>query len=157
MENEVLRTLNFNILFPSSLTFYEILCNKLSLDKDKKKVNFGEFLIESFLLDSNSLKYSASTIACAVGYMVMKFFKLENYKECYNPKIFNIKHNNDLLEKYSKNISYPVYIIKECAKDICCFMNELAKGSLKSTIRKYSTEEYEKVTNLLFRNLTDIN
>ena len=157
MEYKVLETLNFNILFPSSLTFYEILCNKLDLYKDKKKFNFGEFLMESFYLDENCLKYSSSTIACAVGYIVMKYFKMDNYKECYNPKIFNIKPINELIEKYSKNNNYPIYIIKECAKDICYFMNELAKGNLKSTIRKYSIEKNENVTNLLFGNMTSIN
>ena len=84
MENKVLDTLNFDLLFPSSLTFYEILSYKLNIYEDKKKFNFGEFLMESFYLDENCLKYSASTIACAVGYIVMKYFKMENYKECYN-------------------------------------------------------------------------
>ena len=157
MEYKVLETLNFNVLFPSSLTFYEIFSNKLDLYKDKKKFNFGEFLMESFYLDENCLKYSSSTIACAVGYIVMKYFKMDNYKECYNPNNFNIKPINELIEKYSKNNNYPIYIIKECAKDICYFMNELAKGNLKSTIRKYSIEKNENVTNLLFGNMTSIN
>ena len=156
MENKVLDILDFNILFPSALTFYEILCNKLNLDKDKKKYNFGLFLLESFYLDENSLKYSASSIACAVGYIVMKYFKIENYKKCYNSKIFNIKPINEFIEKYSKNSNYSIYIIKECAKDICYLMNELAKGNLKSTVRKYSIEKYENVANLLFGNLTKI-
>ena len=157
MENKILQILNFNILFPSSLTFFEILCHKLNLYKDKKKFYFGEFLMESFYLDENCLKYSSSTIACTVGYIVMKYFKMENYKECYNPKIFNIKPYNQFIEKYSKNSNYSVYVIKECAKDICYFMNELSKGNLKSTIRKYSIEKYENVANLLFRNITSIN
>ena len=142
MENKILKALDFNILFPSSLTFYEILCNKLNINNDKKKFIFGEFLMESFYLDENSLKYSASTIACSVGYIVMKYFKMENYKECYNPKIFNIKFIDEFRDKYSKRSNYHIYIIKECAKDICCFMNELAKGNLKSTIKKYSIEKY---------------
>ena len=157
MENKILQTLNFNILFPSSLTFYEILFNKLNLYNDKKKFNFGQFLMESFYLDENSLKYSASTIACAIGYIVMKFFKMDNYKECYNPKMFNIKPINELAEKHLKSNNYHIYIIKECAKDMCYFMNELSKGNLKSTLRKYSSEKYENVANLLFGNLTSIN
>ena len=157
MEYKVLNALDFNLLYPSSLTFYEILCNKLNINKDKKKYSFGEFLMESFYLDENSLKYTPSTIACAVGYIVMKYFKMENYKECYNPKIFNIKPINELIEKYSKFENYPIYIIKECAKDICYSMSELAKGNLKSTIKKYSIEKYENVSNLLFGNLASIN
>ena len=157
MENKILDALDFNILFPSPLTFYEILCNKTNINKDKKKYNFGEFLMESFYLDENSLKYSHSTIACSVGYIVMKYFKMENYKECYNSKIFNIKPIEEFINKYSKSNNYHIYIIKECAKDICFFMNELSKGNLKSTIKKYSIEKYENVTNLLFGNLTSTN
>jgi hypothetical protein len=153
MENKVLNTLNFDLLFPSSLTFYEILSYKLNLYEDKKKFNFGEFLMESFYLDENCLKYSASTIACAVGYIVMKYFKMENYKECYNSDKFNIKPIKEYIDKFSKSNNYPIYVIKECAKDICYFMNNLSKGNLKSTIRKYSIEKYENVTNLLFGNV----
>ena len=153
MENKVLNTLNFELLFPSSLTFYEILSYKLNLYEDKKKFNFGEFLMESFYLDENCLKYSASTIACAVGYIVMKYFKMENYKECYNCDIFNIKPIKEFIDKFSKSNNYPIYVIKECAKDICYFMNNLSKGNLKSTIRKYSIEKFENVTHLLFGNV----
>ena len=153
MENKVLDTLNFDLLFPSSLTFYEILSYKLNIYEDKKKFNFGEFLMESFYLDENCLKYSASTIACAVGYIVMKYFKMENYKECYNSDKFNIKPIKEFIDKFSKSNNYPIYVIKECAKDICYFMNNLSKGNLKSTIRKYSIEKYENVSNLLFGNV----
>ena len=153
MENKVLDTLNFDLLFPSSLTFYEILSYKLNIYEDKKKFNFGEFLMESFYLDENCLKYSASTIACAVGYIVMKYFKMENYKECYNSDKFNIKPIKEFIDKFSKSNNYPIYVIKECAKDICYFMNNLSKGNLKSTIRKYSIEKYENVTHLLFGNV----
>ena len=155
MEEKILKTLDFNILFPSSLTFFEILSNKLELNNDK--FHFGEFLMESFYLDENCLKYSASTVACAVGYIVMKYFKKEKYKECYNPKIFNIKPINELVEKYSRSSNYHIYIIKECAKDICNFMNELGKSNLKSTIRKFSTDNFSNVTKLLYGNLKGIN
>ena len=157
MEYKILSALNFNILFPSSLTFYEILCNKFNLYKDKKNFHFGEFLMESFYLDEKSLKYASSTIACSIGYIVMKYFKMDNYKECYNSKLFNIKPIDEFVEKYSKTNNYYTCIIKECAKDICNSMNELAKGNLKSTIKKYSIEKYEKVSNLLFGNITSFN
>ena len=157
MEYKILNALNFNILFPSSLTFYEILSNKFNLYKDKKKYHFGEFLMESFYLDENSLKYTSSTIACSIGYIVMKYFKMDNYKECYNSKLFNIKPTNEFIEKYSKKNNYNTYIIKECSKDICNSMNELAKGNLKSTIKKYSNKKYQNVSNLLFGNITNFN
>ena len=154
MENLILQTLNFNILFPSSLSFYEIICNNLGIINDNEKFNLGEFLMQSFFMDSNSLKYSYSTIACAAAYIVMKFFKMKNYQYCYDNKIFNIKKNTELMEQQqAQNNNYPIYIIKECAKDICFFVGELAKNNLKGAIRKFSNEKYGNVSKLIFGNL----
>ena len=43
--------------------------------------------MESFYLDENSLKYTAIIIACSTGYIVKKYFKMDNYKEYYNSKL----------------------------------------------------------------------
>ena len=51
----------------------------------------GQFLMQSFYMNSISLKFSASTTACATGYIIMKYFKMENYQFCYISEIFNIK------------------------------------------------------------------
>ena len=109
--------------------------------------------MESFYLDENCLKYSASTIASTVEYIVMKFFKMENYKDCYNKKMFNVKKIEEFENKYSKSNNYAIHVIKECAKDICNCINELPRGNLKSTLRKYSNERFGNVTKLLYGNL----
>ena len=186
MEYKILKTLNFNILNPSSLSFYEIYGNKLCFSQDKTKFNLGlfimesfyldenclkysastiastveyivmkyfKFIMESFYLDENCLKYSASTIASTVEYIVMKYFKMPNYKDCYNKKLFNIKKIEEFETKYSKSNNYAIHIIKECAKDICYCINELPRGNLKSTLRKYSNERFGNVTKLLYGNL----
>ena len=153
MEYKILKTLNFNILNPSSLSFFEIYGNKLGFSQDKTKFNLGQFIMESFYLDENCLKYSASTIASTVEYIVMKYFKMPNYKECYNKKLFNIKKIEEFETKYSKSNNYAIHIIKECAKDICYCINELPRGNLKSTLRKYSNERFGNVTKLLYGNL----
>ena len=157
MEYKILCTLNFNILNPSSLSFYEIFANKYGLSKDKKKFHLGEFIMESFYLDANCLKYSASTIACTVQYIVMKYFKMEKYKECYNKKMFNIKKIEEYENKYAKSNNYAIHIIKECAKDICYCINELPRGNLKSTLGKYSSDTFENVTKLLYGNGESLN
>ena len=157
MEYKILSTLNFNILNPSSLSFYEIFCNKFGLSQDNKKVHLGEFLMESFYLDENCLKYSASTIASTVQYIVMKYFKMKNYKECYNQKFFNIKKIEEFEDKYAKSNNYAIHIIKECAKDICYCINELPRGNLKSTLRKYSNNNFDNVAKLLYGNLEYLN
>ena len=157
MEYKILRTLNFNILNPSSLSFYEIFCNKFGLSQDNKKIYLGEFLMESFYLDENCLKYSASTIACTVLYIVMKYFKMKNYKECYNNNLLNIKKIEEFENKYAKSNNYVIHIIKECAKDICYCINELPRSNLKSTLRKYSNNNFDNVVKLLYGNLEYLN
>ena len=152
MENDILKTLEFNILFPSALTFFEILCNNFDLiDKENKddknnniKFNFGQFLIQSFYMSDNSLKYYASTIACSAMYIVMKFFKIKNYQVCYDKNLYNIK------EKSTKNNN--MNIIKECAKEIYSFIGELSKNNLNASIRNFSSEKYGNISKLVFGN-----
>ena len=152
MENDIFQTLEFNILFPSALTFFEILCHNFGiLDKENKvdkknlEFNLGKFLIESFYMSDTSLKYYASTIACSAMYIVMKFFKMKNYQVCYDKNLFNIK------EKITKNNTSN--IIKECAKEIYSFIGELSKNNLNASIRNFSNEKYGNITNLVFGNL----
>ena len=151
MENDILKTLEFDILFPSALTFFEILCNNFGLldkenkdDKNNIKFNLGQFLIQSFYMSDNSLKYYASTIACSAMYIVMKFFKIKNYKVCYDKNLFNIK------EKSTKNNT--MNIIKECAKEIYTFIGELSKNNLNASIRNFSSEKYGNISKLVFGN-----
>ena len=152
MENDIFQTLEFNILFPSALTFFEILCHNFGIldkeNKDDKKnleFNLGKFLIESFYMSDTSLKYYASTIACSAMYIVMKFFKMKNYQVCYDKNLFNIK------EKITKNNTSN--IIKECAKEIYSFIGELSKNNLNASIRNFSNEKYGNITKLVFNNL----
>ena len=146
MEFNILKTLNFNILNPSSLSFFEIYSNKSGFSQDKKKFNLGQFLMESFYLDENCLKYSASTIATTVQYIVMKYFKMDNYKECYNQKLFNIKTIEEFENKYAKSSNYAIHIIKECAKDICVFVDNVNKTNYLSCKNKYASDINEKVS-----------
>ena len=150
MENLILQILHFNILTPSPLRFYEILSYQLGFGEDKKKFFFGQFLMESFMLDKNCLKYSSSTISSAICYIVFKFFKMENYQKCYSSDLYYIKEYKEFVDKFSNNNHYNVYVIKECAKDICSFVNEIWKLNLKATIRKYSVNSFLNVSELMF-------
>ena len=47
-----------------------------------------------------------------------------------------------------------INIIKECAKDICIFIGELAKNNLNASIRNFSSEKYGNISKLVFGNLT---
>ena len=98
----------------------------------------GKYLMESFLLDMKYLKYKSSVIACACSYIVMKFFKFNNYYESYNKIYFALDDPN-----------CGEHIIKECAKDICLFVDNIHKTNFKSTQNKFSTPEYEKAALLV--------
>ena len=135
MENDVLSKLNFSLLYPSPIKFYEYL--SLHFNFDKKKHMMGKYLMESFLLDINVNKYKPATISCACTYVVMKFFKMENYQESYNKKFFLHDEKKEITTEYN---------IKDCAKDICLFIDNINKTNYLSFQKKYSNPEQEKVS-----------
>ncbi len=136
MENDVLKVLNFNLLFPSPIKFFEILA--FGFKFNKTQLMMGKYLMESFLIDLKCIKYKSSVIACACAYIVMKFFKFTNYSQSYNKKYFSLDE-----------INLGEHLIKECAKDICLFVDNIGKTNFKATINKFSTEEYEKAAILV--------
>jgi hypothetical protein len=136
MEEEIAKTLNYNFLVPSCLSFYEIISKKFGISDDINKFNFGQFLMQTFLMDFHSLSFSYSTIAIASLFIVMKFYKMKDYKLCYDTQFYSIKIKK---ENSPKNDSY---IIRECANVICSVINEIINSQLTSTFRKYSNFEF---------------
>lgn len=134
MEEDITKTLNFNFLIPSSLSFFEIIAKKIGISDDSEKFHFGEFLIQSFLIDFKALYYSYSTIACACCYIIMKFYKMKNYQISYNNQYYSIKFNS-----MNEN---RVNTVKDCAKNICSTITELFNSNRKSTIVKYSQYKF---------------
>ena len=139
MENDILDILSFNLIAPSPIKFYEYLAFKFEFDK--KKFLLGKYLMESFMVDINYVKFRASVIACASIYIVMKYYKMKNYKEAYNKKYYNI-NENDISDKKFKNEAD----IKECAKDICIFVDNVNKTNYLSCKNKYASDINEKVS-----------
>ena len=139
MENDILDILSFNLIAPSPIKFYEYLA--LKFEFDKKKFLLGKYLMESFMVDINYVKFRASVIACASIYIVMKYYKMKNYKEAYNKKYYNI-NENDISDKKFKNEAD----IKECAKDICIFVDNVNKTNYLSCKNKYASDINEKVS-----------
>ena len=137
MENEILKKLNFSLCHPSPIKFYELIT--YSFKFNKKKFFMGKYLMESFLVDLKNIKYKPSIIACACVYIVMKFFKMNNYQESYNKKWFMLNENEPSI----------TYIVKECAKDICLFVDNIQKTNFLSCQKKYSKNEFEKVSLLI--------
>lgn len=130
MEEEILKTLNFNLLVPTPSSFYEIISKKLGISDDINKYKFGEFLMQSFMLDNKSLYYSNSTIASAACYILMKFCKMKNYKNIFDDSFLgHTKSNHESL-------------VKKCAKKISETITLIIGSNLKSIINKYSSNKF---------------
>ena len=128
MEKDILNVLEFNLLVPSPLKFYEIITQKVGFSNDINKYKFGEFLIQSFLIDNHSLYYSSSIIAIATCYIVMKFSNSSNYKTLFNSNFFGDK---------TKKFENSEATIIECSKKICETLAQIINSNFKSTIKKY--------------------
>ena len=135
MENAVLSLLKFNLLSPSPIKFFELLANGFKFNN--KQLMMGKYLMESFLIDIKSIKYKASSISCACAYIVMKFFKMSNYQESYNKKYYSLQEEGN------------EHAIKECAKDICLFVDNIHKTNFVSTQKKFTKSKFEKVALLI--------
>ena len=136
MENDVLKELNFDLLYPSQIKFFEYL--SINFGFDKKKHMMGKYLMESFLIDIKCTKYKPSIISSACCYIVMKFFKMKNYQESYDKKFYSLIINDD--SKFTE------HDIKECAKDICLFVDNINKTKFLACQKKYAKPEQEKVS-----------
>ena len=141
MEEMVLSKLNFSFLYPSPIKFFEFL--SLHFHFEKKHHMMGKYLMESFLLDVKNMKYKPSIISCACTYIVMKFFKMPNYHDSYTKKFYVL---DEAVGKYSE------HNIKECAKDICLYVDNINKTNYKACLKKYSKPEQEKVSIIIMNN-----
>ena len=130
MENEILKKLEFKILFPTSNDFYNILSKLYNFDR--KQYFLGKYFLEMTLIDYNMIKYSGSIISAASIYLVMKYFGINGYQKLYSNKIIN--ENN------------PENTIKDTAKEIYLLMEHLSQSKLKTVKNKYALAQFESVS-----------
>ena len=142
MENDVLSKLNFSLLYPSPIKFYEYL--SLHFNFSKKYHMLGKYLMESFLLDLKYIKYKPSIISCACTYIVMKFFKMSNYRQSYDKKFYLVDENVNTIRNG--------FGVKDCAQDICVFVDNINNTNLLSCQKKYTKPEFESVSTLISNN-----
>ena len=136
MESIVLNVIQFNLLSPTALDFYEILAKYFQFNK--RQFHFGQFFMESFIIGCNYAQVNSSVIACASAYIVMKFFKLKNYQICYDQRLYSVNENRN--------------VIKDTAKEMCCFVENLDSKELQSVRNKFSLEQFDGVAFLCYRN-----
>ena len=122
-ENNILKLLKFEVIYPSSLRYYEIL--RIEFGIEEKYYKYGNYLLESTLLDCKFSKYSQAVIATTVCFMVMKLVQKVNIQKFMS---YNIK----ISEKE----------IMDCLVDIC-FLVEYIDGSIYPSINK----KYKRIGN----------
>ena len=132
MENQILKKLNFYIVCPNPIDFYNILSKMFNFDK--KHYYLGNYFIESALVNYQILKYSSSVVASSCAYLVMKYYRLDGYQKLYNNFIINEK--------------YPEDVIKDAAKEIYMLVDNLSKTKFKAVKNKYSSAQFEKVAEM---------
>ena len=140
MEIDILDKLQYNLLYPSPIKFYEYL--SLHFHFDKKMHYLGKYLMETFLLDLVSIKFKHSIISCACTYIVMKFFKMQNYKESYLKKWYMIEGK----EGYEVENGCGV---KDCATEMCNFVDNINNTNYLSCQKKYAVDEYYNISKLI--------
>ena len=135
MEQEILLKLEFNVTYPSSFRFFEILCSLFDFG-EKLEYYFGRYLLEMFLIDYRVNKFKSSIIAFSVFLIVIKVIK--------SKAINNIQH--DLLSKLIDNSE--VAQVSECTKDIIFLYENIESTFLTEVKNKYSKKEAFEVSKI---------
>ena len=119
MESDICKTLNFNFLIPTCLSFFQIFSKKIGFDANSNEYKFGKFIIQYFLMSIKSFNYNYSAISIATCNILLKLFEKET------------KLNNFDL------IIYNPHLIENCSKNICEAINELINSKMNLSISKY--------------------
>ena len=131
-ESEILNTLGFNLTVSTPLRFFEIL--SLNFNFNEIEFLYGRYLLESFLLEVKMNKYCPSLVAMSVAYLIMKVNNYSNYQELYL-----------LLDTKNINTNYNSKVLKECAREIYCVVQNAECSNFKAVYRKYSTAELYQI------------
>lgn len=139
MEEDILRTLNFELLIVSPLNFYNrlyFICagNEKELDKVKYHKNYyhGLYLMQLSLLEYKMLKYPASVIASSACILSRKF--------------------NQITPSWPKQLMseqgfHDFETVEECIKDIIKLLVNEKASNIKGLRKKFSKDSYFAVYN----------
>ena len=129
MEIEILKTINFNITYPTIYKFLEIY--KIKLNLNDLSFFYSWYCIELCLMDYKMIKYKNSLITASACLITLNQFK--NY-------------NNDI---FLEKLSYKIEDLKECTDNIILLI-KYGKYNLQSIKIKFSFEKYMSVSNIKF-------
>lgn len=117
MENYMMKILKFEVTFPSSLKYFDIL--RLEFQIEDSWYDVGTFLLELSLLDCRFSKYSQAAIATSVCFMICKFKGQSN-------------------DNFFDYISIPKDTILKCIMDICFLIEYIDQSEYTAVVKKHS-------------------
>ncbi len=127
MEYKMLKSLEFNITFPTQWSIFEIYKKKLELDD--KTVKLAWFLMELCLIDYKSLKFKMSVIAASAILIAIKTLGI--YRSDFSD-IIGIEENN----------------LEECCKEIYNFYVYNSTHNLQAIRKKFALAKYNEVSKI---------
>ena len=117
-ENLMLKLLKFEVTFPTSLRYFEIL--RIEFGIDEKYYNYGYYLLELCLIDCRFSRYMQAVIATTVCFFLIKIFYKISFKQFMG-----------------KNIKIKESEIKDCLIDICFLVDNIENSIYPAVIKKY--------------------
>ena len=126
-EYEILKKLNFNLLYNSSYKFlsYFYLTSQIN---NIKVFHLAQYILELSLLNLSSLKFKQSLRAASVFYMAIKILNENNWN-------YNLQFHTGYKESE----------LKSCVKDIIIFLQLELKNKSNSIRDKFNTLKYSNI------------
>ena len=128
MEYKILKSLEFNITFPTQWSIFEIYRKKLDLNEKTYKLAW--FLMELCLIDYKTLKFKMSTLAASAILIATK--ALGVYRSNW----------------FRKNIGIEEQKLEECCKEIYNFYIYNSTHNLQAIRKKFSSSKYDEVAKI---------
>ena len=125
MEYKMLKSLEFNITFPTQWSILEIYRKKLDLNE--KTFKLAWFLMELCLIDYKTLKFKMSILVASAILIATK--ALGVYKKNW----------------FSKNIGIEEQKLEECCQEIYNFYVYNSTHNLQAIRKKFSSSKYDEV------------
>lgn len=126
-EAQVLLSLQFDLVRPTSFEFLNLFQQKIGMQE--LSFVFARYLLESSLVDIESIKYDSLTLAAGSIFLVNRIYKgVLNHDDF--ERVFQIPYQN----------------IKECAKTIFYILDRTESEQLTAVKRKFGQKKYFEVS-----------
>ncbi|CAG9326044.1 unnamed protein product [Blepharisma stoltei] len=130
MEEDILVTIEYQLVVPSSWRFFERLSKITQMEETD--IHFGRFLLELCLVEYHMLRYRPSVIAASAVYLTRKMFKVEPAWTQNLQRISRVDENQ----------------LRDCSRDILVVFQAASIHTLTGVKDKFSRKEYLEVAKI---------